>query len=74
MLIPHTFRVEKYRPEKLEDLVSHEDITSTSELLVACNTVIPAKWFANGVHCTSSNFYRRKSITTPPLLWTTRNW
>lgn len=24
-------RVEKYRPEKLEDLVSHEDITSTSE-------------------------------------------
>ena len=27
----HIFRVEKYRPDKLDDLISHQDIINTSK-------------------------------------------
>jgi hypothetical protein len=64
-------RVEKYRPEKLEDLVSHEDITSTSEYNSRWEPIpFFVMYWPSGI---SRDIHRRQSPSTLVVLRSSRN-
>lgn len=70
-------RVEKYRPSKLEDLVSHDDIIKTSKNSQPniTGTYYVIKFTINFLYiCYSKPIYERESIASSPFLWASRDW
>ena len=63
--IPRVFRVEKYRPVTLDDVVSHKDITTTSENeFISVETCLTSP--SRAVH-------HQKQAAAPAILWSSRN-
>ena len=61
--------VEKYRPDKLDDLIAHEDIISTSEC-----TARPVLGATKSRTLHSQHSHRQEQAAPFASLWTPWNW
>jgi hypothetical protein len=62
-------RVEKYRPDTLDDVVSHKDITGTSEFY---SLGVKKCYTDDGSPCTSRKLYQKRKTSASAILWSSR--
>ena len=63
----HHSRVEKYRPDSLDDVSGHQDILATINKFVDTNV------YTLGFHAICHGLMNTIAITTPATLWPTRH-